>query len=71
VGKPVGTPRLRKCFSGENQQFGIPAGRTLADPLAVELEPTVEPALEPEPVLFIDEAVFDAVLLDPPILDRT
>jgi hypothetical protein len=55
----------------KNQQFGIPAGRALADPPAVEPEPTVEPALEPEPVLFIEEPVFDAVLLDPPALDRT
>jgi hypothetical protein len=71
----VGTcqdPHVRcKCFSEENQQFGIPAGRALADPLADEPEPTVEPALEPEPILLVDEPVFDAVLLDPAALDRT
>jgi hypothetical protein len=66
VGNQSGPHVCCKCFSEENQQFGIPAGRALADPLADEPEPTVEP----EPVLFIDEPAFDAVLLDPPVLDR-
>jgi hypothetical protein len=70
VGSSSGPHVCCQCFSEENQQFGIPAGRALADPLADEPEPTVEPALEPEPVLFIDEPAFDAVLLDPPVLDR-
>jgi hypothetical protein len=55
----------------KNQQFGIPAGRALADPLAVEPEPTVEPVLEPEPMLLPAEPAFDAVLLEPADLGRT
>ena len=59
------TSRLRDM----NQQFGIPAGRALADPLD-EPEPEVptvpEPVLELEPMLLLD-----VDLLDPADLDRT
>jgi hypothetical protein len=51
-----------------NQQFGIPAGRTLAAPLPDEPAPevpTVDPVPEPLATLLLDEDVPD------PDLDRT
>jgi hypothetical protein len=65
VGYPQ-APRLRNI----NQQFGIPAGRALADPLPDEPVPEVPTVPEPDEPVLEPLPMFDAEELDPD-LDRT